>query len=188
MRFLLSFLAAGLAGATALRAQTPPATTIDADGPAEFSSTDTETTAIFHQHVVVSGNGIKLTCDYLKVISTRKGDLSATLGQYGSFKYLLATGHVDILQGDREATGGRAEAFPAEDMIVLTENPTVTYLDTNPPSTATGDRITLFRGERRATIEGRTHMTGPPMKDLGFGLPAGGAPAAAPPPAGTDAK
>jgi lipopolysaccharide export system protein LptA len=188
MRALLSLLAAGWVGASALRAQIPPGTTIDADGPADFSSTDTETTAIFRQHVVVTGNGIKLTCDYLKVISTRKGDPTATLGQYGSFKYMLATGHVDILQGDREATGGRAEAFPAEDKLVLTENPTVIYLDTKPPFTTSGDRITLYRGERRATVEGPTHMTGPPMKDLGFGQPGGGAPAAGPPPAGTDAK
>jgi hypothetical protein len=188
MRLLLSLLAAGGVGASALRAQTPPATTIDADGPAEFSSTETETTALIHNHVVVIGNGIKLTCDNLKVISTRKGDPTATLGQYGNIKYMLATGHVDILQGDREATGGRAEAFPAEDKLVLTENPTVSYLDTNPITTFTGTTITLFRGQRRAVIEGRTHVVGPVLKDLGFGQPAGGAAPAAPAPAGTDGK
>ena len=49
----------------------------------------------------------------------------ATLGKYGKFKYLLATGHVRIVQGDRVATCGRAEVFPGDDRIVLTENPVV---------------------------------------------------------------
>jgi lipopolysaccharide export system protein LptA len=187
MRLLLSLLAAGFVGAAALRAQTPSDTTVESKGAAEFSSTDMETTAVFHDQVVAVGNGITLKCDFLQVVSTRQGDLTATLGQYGNFKTLLATGHVYILQGDREATCGRAEVFPAEDRIVLSEDPVVRYLD-NQISTITGTRIILYRGQRRAVVEGPTRGVLPPMKDLGFGKPAAGAPAATPPPAGTDAK
>jgi hypothetical protein len=38
---------------------------------------------------------------------------------------------------------------------------------------ASGPRMILYRGQRRAVIEGtpgqRTHITLPPIKDLGFG-------------------
>jgi hypothetical protein len=76
--------------------------------------------------------------------------------------------------------------FPAEDKLVLTENPALRYVEDN--STMSGDRITLYRGQRSGHVEGHTHITGPPLKDLGFGQPAGGASPAVPPPAGADAK
>ena len=186
MRLLPFLLAAGLAGPAALRADdTPPDTLITCTGPADVSSTDTETTARFHDQVVVTGNGIRLTCDFLQVVSLRKGDRTATLGEYGNFKSLVATGHVYIHQGDREATCGRAEAFPVRNVIVLSENPLVRYLKDQ--STITGARITLYRGERRAVVESdATHTptaTLPPLKDLGFDKPSDTAPAPSTPPA-----
>jgi len=184
MRLLLSLLAVGFAGAAGLRAQdAPPDTIITCTGPADVSSTDTETTALFHDHVVVTGNGIRLTCDLLQVVTLRQGDRTATLGEYGNFKSLVATGHVYIRQGDREATCGRAEAFPVRNVIVLSANPLVRYLKDQ--STITGARITLYRGERRAVVESdATHTptaTLPPLKDLGFGQPSDAAPTPPPP-------
>jgi lipopolysaccharide export system protein LptA len=161
--------AAVLAMAAAARAAEPQPTTIDSIS-AESVSTDIETTTTFHDQVVATGNDLTLTCDFLKVIATRIGDKSATLGKYGKFKYLLATGHVRIVQGDRTATCGRAEVFPGEDRIVLTENPVV-KIETEHYE-ASGPRMVLYRGQRRAVIEGtpqeRTHITLPAMKDLGF--------------------
>jgi lipopolysaccharide export system protein LptA len=158
-----------MAMATAARAAEPRPTTIDSIS-AESVSTDIETTTTFHDQVVATGNDLTLTCDFLKVIATRIGDKSATLGKYGKFKYLLATGHVRIVQGDRTATCGRAEVFPGEDRIVLTENPVV-KIETEHYE-ASGPRMVLYRGQRRAVIEGtpqeRTHITLPAMKDLGF--------------------
>ena len=155
--------------AAAARAAEAPATTIDSVS-AESVSTDTETTTTFHDEVVATGNDLTLTCDFLKVIATRVGEKSATLGKYGKFKYLLATGHVRIVQGDRVATCGRAEVFPGEDRIVLTENPVV-KIETEHYE-ASGPRMVLYRGQRRAVIEGtptqRTHITLPAIKDLGF--------------------
>jgi len=148
----------------------PPPTIIECAGLSELISTDTETTATFSDSVVVTGNNISLHCDFLKVIATRKGDPAATLGQYGNFKSLVATGNVRIVQGDREATCGRAEVFPGEDRIVLSETPIVRSLDGE--YSATGPQLVLYRGQRRAVIEGTSEaparITLPPIKDLGF--------------------
>src|SRR5580658_6463128 len=170
MRLLpLLAAAAGLAIGPASRAEDPQVTTVDSVS-LESVSTDTETTTICRDDVVAVGNGMTLHCDYLKVISTRIGDKSATLGKYGSFKYLLATGHVVIVQGDRVATCGRAEVCPGEDRIVLTEGPVVEIKSEG--YKVSGPRMVLYRGQRRAVVEGtpseRSHISLPPIKDLGF--------------------
>lgn len=171
MRTLPLLATAFLALAALARGADSRETTIDCSGPAESISTDTETTTTFRDSVVAIGNGISLDCDFLKVIATRVGDKTATLGKYGKFRYMLATGHVRITQGDRVATSGRAEVFPEEDRIVLTEEPVVRIASDN--YEASGPRMILYRGQRRAVIEGnpnqRTHIMLPAIKDLGFG-------------------
>ncbi|KXU36856.1 hypothetical protein AXK11_03450 [Cephaloticoccus primus] len=173
----LACLAVAIAAPSAhTHAAEPPPTVIECVGPAELISSDTESVATFRDSVVVTGNNLSLHCDFLKVVATRKGDPEATLGQYGNFKSLVATGHVRIVQGDREATCGRAEVFPGEDRIVLSENPVVRSLDGE--YTATGPQLVLYRGQRRAVIEGSAsapaRITLPPIKDLGFDDDAGG--------------
>lgn len=167
---LLCFALCGLLAAGSARAAEPPPTVITCEGAAETLSTDTETIATFSRNVVVEGNNITLFCDFLRVVATRKGDPAATIGEYGNFKSLVATGKVRILQGDREATCGRAEVFPGENRIVLSESPVVRSLDDE--YIATGPRLVLYRGERRAVIEGTpdapARITLPPIKDLGF--------------------
>lgn len=170
MRPLPLLVVATALGFTALgRAAEPQQTTIDADS-LESVSTDTETTTTFHDNIVVVGNDITMTCDFLKVIASRVGEKTATLGKYGKFKFLLATGNVKIVQGDRIATCGRAEVFPGEDRVVLTENPVVSIESEG--YKASGPRMILYRGQRRAVIESapgqRTHITMPAIKDLGF--------------------
>jgi lipopolysaccharide export system protein LptA len=171
----IALLAAALALAAAARAApapaaAPPETTVDSSGQALMTSTDTETTFTFRDNVVAVGNGIRLECDFLKVLATRIGDKSATLGKYGKFRYLLATGHVRITQEDRVATSGRAEVFPEEDRIVLTEKPVVRIESEH--YEAHGPRMILYRGQRRAVVEGspdeRAHFILPPIKDLGI--------------------
>ena len=92
-----------------------------------------------------------------------------------------ATGHVRIVQGDREAVCGRAEVDPREDKIVLTGDPVVT--DRGNGTTWTGDTITMLRSQRRVLV-GHPRVTGPPIKDLGFDKnqppPPAGTPPAAP--------
>jgi lipopolysaccharide export system protein LptA len=161
--------AVALAMAPASRAVDPQITTVDSVS-LESVSTDTETTTVCRDDVVAVGNDMTLHCDYLKVVATRIGEKTATLGKYGNFKYMLATGHVVIVQGDRVATCGRAEVFPGEDRIVLTEGPVVEIKSEG--YKVSGPRMVLYRGQRRAVVEGtpsqRSHISLPAIKDLGF--------------------
>ncbi|HEU5080008.1 MAG TPA: LptA/OstA family protein [Opitutaceae bacterium] len=131
----------------------------------ETWSTDTETRGVFTGNVVVTGTNLKLTCDRLEIIATRIGDKTETIGTLEKFKYLLATGKVHIVQGEREASCGRAEVFPREDRLVLTEKPMV--VDHGSEATYVGDELMLYRGQRRVTGKG-VQITLPPIKDLGF--------------------
>jgi lipopolysaccharide export system protein LptA len=158
-----------LIGAAIHAAEEPP--TVIESNTGEMVSSETESTFTFRENVVVTGTNIKITCDQLVVIANRTGDVKATLGKQDKFKSLVATGHVRILQNDREAVCDRAEVFPGEDKVVLTGHPSVRSLDGQ--YRADGPRLVLYRGERRAVIEGgpteRTHITLPPLKDLGYG-------------------
>lgn len=148
----------------------PPPPTIIESGRAEMVSTDKESTFIFRGGVLVTGANLKITCDELVVVARRSGDPAATLGNQENFKSLVATGEVRIVQGDREALCGRAEVFPGEDKVVLTENPRVRMIDGS--YEATGPTMILERGERRAIILGtptdRPRLILPPIKDLGY--------------------
>ena len=130
----------------------------------EMWTTDTETRAIFEENVIATGSNIRLTCDRLEVTAhslTEKDGNRATLEK---FKSLVATGRVHITQEDREITCGRADILPGEDKLILTQNPVV--IDKTGPYTSTGDRLILYRGQRK--IEGdNVRTTLPPMKDLG---------------------
>jgi lipopolysaccharide export system protein LptA len=165
----LLLTAAALTAACGLRGAPLQETTIDSVS-AESVSTDVETTTEFHDQVLAIGNDLTLNCDYLKVVATRIGDKTATLGKYGKFRYMLATGHVKIVQAGRVATCGRAEVFPNEDRVVLTEDPVVEIASEG--YKASGPRMVLYRGQRRAVIEGlpgqHVHITLPAIKDLGF--------------------
>lgn len=164
-RAALVFLAGACLRAPSRADEAPPPTVIESAGPGEMVSTDTESTFTFRDQVVVTGNNLKITCDLLVVVAKRTGDPVATLGKQENFKSLLATGHVRIVQGDREATCGRAEVLPHEDKVVLTEDPVVVDHDTG--WTNVGEKITMWRGERRVVVD-KPRLTGPALKDLGF--------------------
>ncbi len=128
-------------------------------------STDTETRGVFTQNVVVTGTNLRLTCDRLEVTATTLGDKTATVSKLDKFKYLLATGNVHIIQGAREAWCGKAEVFPREDRVVLTDHPRA--IDHESEVTYTGEELYLYRGQRRVAGKNPT-ITFPPIKDLGF--------------------
>jgi lipopolysaccharide export system protein LptA len=160
----LSALALGLA--IVLRAADEVPTVITSER-SEMVSSETDATFTFRDHVVVTGTNLKINCEELVVVANKTGDPKATFGKQDKFKSLVATGKVRILQNDREATCERAEVFPGDDKVVLTGNPVVRSLDGN--YKADGPRLVLYRGERRAVIEGGTRITLPPLKDLGYG-------------------
>ncbi|PTY05853.1 hypothetical protein DB347_16035 [Opitutaceae bacterium EW11] len=131
----------------------------------EMWSTDTETMGVFSGNVVVTGTNLKITCDKLEITATRIGDKAATVPTLEKFKFLLATGKVHIVQGDREASCGRAEVYPRENRIVMKEDPMA--VDHGSEVTWVGDEIEMLRGERR--VRGKNiQLLGPAIKDLGF--------------------
>ena len=131
----------------------------------EMTSTDDDTTALATGDVVLTGTNLRITCDRLTVIATRLGDKKAAIGEgFERFKYILATGNVRIVQGDRESTSQKAEVFPREDKVVLSEDPVI--IDHSNGFVAAGEKITLFRGKREVFVE-KPKFTGPPVGDLG---------------------
>jgi lipopolysaccharide export system protein LptA len=134
-----------------------------------------ETHGICTGSVTLIGTNLKISCDRLEFTALGIGDKGSTLPTLEKFKSLLATGHVVIVQGDREATCGRAEVLPHEDKVVLTENPVV--IDHGSDLTNTGEEITLDHRERRVIVK-KAHVVGPPIKDLGFEQPKPAAPPA----------
>lgn len=149
---------------------TPPVPTVIESGTAEMVSTEKESTFTFQNNVTVTATNMKLLCDQLVVVARRTGDPAATVGNPEKFKSLVATGNVRIIQNDREATCGRAEVFPDQDKVVLSENPRVKIHGDD--QVVTGPRMELYRGERRAVVlsdeKSRPKLFLPPLKDLGY--------------------
>ena len=139
-------------------------TTLDCDH-AEMWSTGDETRGVCTGAVTLIGTDLKITCDRLEFTALGVGDKTSTLPNLDKFKYMLATGHVVIVQADREATCGRAEVLPREDKVVLTENPVL--IDHGTDWTSAGEKITLLRGERRVIVD-KSRVTGPAIRDLGY--------------------
>lgn len=151
--------------ATTARAATAPERTDLTGEHFEMKTTGNETRALVTGSVTLTGTNLRILCDRLEIIAEGVTDKNSTVSDLDRFKYLLATGHVRIVQGDREATCGRAEVLPREDKIVLTEKPVV--IDHGTGFSQAGDIISMFRGERRVVVE-QVHMSGPSFKDLGF--------------------
>jgi lipopolysaccharide export system protein LptA len=152
-----------------LRAVEEQPTVIQSDS-AEMVGTDSDTTFTYRNNVVVTGTNIKITCDLLVVVANRTGDTKATIGRQDKLRSLVATGHVRILQNDREATCDEAKVLPGDDKAILTGNVLVRALDDT--FRQTGESAELYRGERKAVIYGtpehRPSTILPPIKDLGF--------------------
>ena len=146
---------------------TPIPTVIESAGPAEMVSTATETTFTFRDQVVVTATNLRLTCDRLIVVAKRTGDPKATLGKQENFKSLIATGHVHLVQNEREAFCERAEVLPGDDKVILTGNP-ATVRSHDGRYAGSGPEMTLLRGEQRAVIKAPRFVL-PPIKDLGPG-------------------
>ena len=166
----LVILTAALLGATATAQIVNPLTekdTVLTADDLDMRSTPTETTAICTGNVVLEGTNMKITCDRLEIVASRLGDRDATIGEFKGFKSLIATGNVHLVQGDREATCGRAEVLPLEEKVILSTDPVVR--DSSSGFIAAGRRITLFRGERRLKVEA-PRLTASPIQDLGPGV------------------
>jgi len=155
---------ASLAGPAVVRSAEPPNTVIISQS-LDMHSTDTETISVFTGNVLVTGNNLRITCDRLDVVSTRLGDKTDIIGRQENFKSLIATGHVHMVQLDREASCGRAEVLPREEKVTLTENPVV--IDHGNNTVATGEPIILLHGDGRV-LGTNVRITFAPIKNLGL--------------------
>ena len=112
---LLCLAALGGAPVRATAAEEPPIPPTEITSKhGESVSTDTEMITLFTDDVVVTGNNIRITCDRLEVVSIRFGEKEQVVATQNRFKSLVATGHVKIVQGDREATCERAVVLPGD--------------------------------------------------------------------------
>jgi len=164
-RLLTALVVASLLAVASRAQNVEPEVTVIESEQLDMRSTDTETTSVLTGKVVLTGTNLRLTCDRLEIVALRSGDPKATIGKVDSFKSLVATGNVRIIQGDREAACGRAEVLPGSDKITLTGSPVVVDHAIN--WRWTGDELEMLRGERQ--IRGKNaRFTGPPIKDLGI--------------------
>jgi lipopolysaccharide export system protein LptA len=170
----LAFALAALVGALFAADSTPTPLSPNAEQSTIITATrskivrgDKETVITYDGSVTVSGTNLRILCDHLEVVLFRLGDKSESLSTLDKFKSLVATGHVHVTQGDREASCGRTEVLPGEDKIVLTEDPIVTLQDREgKPVVLKGSRITYHRGKGEIEVE-QVVTTGPSFKDLG---------------------
>ncbi|MEI6861403.1 MAG: hypothetical protein WCL04_04040 [Verrucomicrobiota bacterium] len=154
-----------------LFAAAPPA--IDAEQPTVMtalkstwvrSNGNQENLLVLDQAVTLTGTNLRITCDHLEGVVVGLGDKSVTLTNHDKFKSLVVTGHVHIAQNGREASCGRAEVFPGEDRIVLTETPVLTANNGEGSLIQEGSMITITRGIVEVT---NPKITIPELKALG---------------------
>ncbi|MEY4940445.1 MAG: hypothetical protein RIQ93_2180 [Verrucomicrobiota bacterium] len=170
MKFSHCFLTALACGLLPAWAGEPvPQKTVLESAAGEFWTVGEDTFFVFNgagdKRVTLVGTNLKIVCDHLEMTAVGIGEKSATLPTLDKFKYLLATGRVNIVQGTREANCGRAEVFPRDDKIVLTESPIV--IDHANDARVDGAKITMLRGQQRVLVE-KPKFEGPPIKNLGY--------------------
>jgi lipopolysaccharide export system protein LptA len=150
--------------------EVPPPTIFESDH-GEMQTLEETTRFLLTGNVRVTGNNLRVFCDRLEVYAPRAGSPQATPTTAGGIERILAVGNVRIEQEGREALAGRAEVFPQEGRIVLTESPMIR----DEQGTVTGERITFLQGEARAVVEGGesgpARITLPTIPDLGSGAP-----------------
>jgi lipopolysaccharide transport protein LptA len=134
----------------------------------EMISSDTLNTFYFTGNVQVDSSNLRMTADKMVVLSARgeaaepKEPKKKAATPLGTIQKIVAAGGVHIFQKDKEATSGRAEFFPGEGKMVLTDNPKVTDNKT----VVSGWRITLYRDQRRAVVEQDPNGSTRPSVDL----------------------
>lgn len=102
----------------------------------------------FYGNVHLEGEGVNGVCDQLEVVC-RKGE-GLSLNGANSFEKITAVGHVEIKQEGRTIRAGHALFFCEEGKVVLTENPEITDSE----GTVKGEKITFYKNEGKAYVEG----------------------------------
>ena len=128
-----------------------PRTIIESDS-LELVTSEAMNRFYFRGNVVVTAANMTARCEEMEVVASRtaQSDPDATIGEIGAIDRIFAIGSVVIEQAGRVAEAGRAEIYPREGKVILTESPKVTD---ERGVVATGPRMILEQG-KRARIEG----------------------------------
>jgi lipopolysaccharide export system protein LptA len=102
---------------------------------------DVAKTVIFIGHAVAKQGDVTIHGDRLTIHSAAGGN---------DVERMIAEGNVRIVQGQRTATGDRAEYLRAEERIVLTGSPRVS----EGQNSVQGHEIVLFLKENRSVVKG----------------------------------
>ena len=134
----------------------------------EFSWKDTKNFFLFDGNVHIVANNLSLYCDMMEVYSIKESIAENSTKEMGAIEKIIAIGKVVIQQSGRRSESGKAEILPLTGKIILTENPVI-FED---QGEVRGNKMTLFRGKRRALVEGRVgeqvQIKLPQIEDLGF--------------------
>lgn len=102
---------------------------------------DAAKSLVFIGNAVARQEDITINADRLTIFYADQG---------GDVDRIVADGNVRILQGNRLATGGRAEYFRREERMVLTGSPRVS----EGKNSVQGHEIVLFIKENRSVVSG----------------------------------
>lgn len=105
----------------------------------------------FQGEVEVLGEGFFVSCDHLHVVSrAEKEDTTSTKLQMGKIQTMDASGNVYIEQAEKKAWAQEAQVLPDEEKMILTKEARLK----DERGTVEGHRITLFKGQKEAIVEG----------------------------------
>lgn len=102
---------------------------------------DAAKSLVFIGNAVARQEGVTINADRLTIYYAAQG---------GDVDRIVAEGNVRIVQGNRLATGGRAEYFRLEERMVLTGSPKVS----EEKNSVQGHEIVLFIKENRSVVTG----------------------------------
>ena len=112
-----------------------------------FVSGEEKDTYIFEGNVVINGTDFAADCQKVEV--EMKPDKSGKR----NISLIVMTDNVSVSQGKRSAAAGRADIYPEQEMIALTDSPIVVNED---GTQARGSRITFTKGKSSLSIENPT--------------------------------
>jgi len=147
-RFLSVFLLLlGLSGYS--RTEEASETTVIQSDHLEVIGGETGNRFIFSGSVRIDGMDFVATCERLEVRTTSEPTEEGDDTGFGAIDLVEATGSVRIRQDTREATAGKALIYPAEDRVVLEDDPVVR----DAKGTVRGYRMILFGKTQKITVE-----------------------------------
>lgn len=137
----------------------------------EMVGLEEENHFFFYDNVVVTGTNLRATADEMTVIADRVAESDgSSMGELGTISKIVLLGNVVITQAGREATADQAEIFPRTGTVVLTGGPPVVR---DSEGTVTGERIELYKNEKKARVFGekggeRPKVILPGFQDIGY--------------------